>query len=60
MEGTAQEAFWVCMPGPWALEKGHLGGGGEELPARKGHLVTPFTPLAGPCGGASQILPLSS
>lgn len=44
MKGTAQEAFGVCLPGPWALEKGYLGGG---LPAGKGHLATPVTPLAG-------------
>lgn len=55
-EGTAQEAFGVCLPGPWALERGYLGGG---LPAGKGHLATPFTPWRAMWRG-SHILPLSS
>lgn len=57
MKGTAREAFWVCLPGPWALEKGHRGVQGVGV-AGKGHLATPFPQLAGLFSGAGQTLPL--
>lgn len=37
--GTLREAFWVCLPGPWALRKGYLGG---RVVAGQGHLATPL------------------
>lgn len=39
---SGKEAFWVCLPGPWALEKGiTVGGGCWERERPLGHTLHP-------------------